>query len=362
MSRTPELPPGLGPAFSVRSARTSGARRAAIDAAHLGRPFRGVRQRPQPAPAPSDPYERRRLESLARLRSLATVLPDHAFFVGPSAALLWKIPLPNVVAVPPRRSGKGAAGGAPGGSAQRSASGLARGSAPKSAGGPAQGLSAGPVHVGVCAPRTAPRRQGVTGRKLGAHLVSTTLVDGLPTTDAATTWASLGAHLDLEDLVAAADALLWIPTDPGGFNPWLRTDPVCTREQLQAVLERGQWRGASDLRDALALARTGAASRPETLLRLHLIRAGLPEPELNQDIYADDGRWLANADLVLRKHRVCIEYQGAQHRSASHYAADIDRRQWLAEAGWVMVEVPAAHLFRSPHEVVRRVLAAMQRP
>jgi hypothetical protein len=66
-----------------------------------------------------------------------------------------------------------------------------------------------------------------------------------------------------------------------------------------------------------ALLRPGAESRPETLLRLLLGRAGLPEPEVNVDIRDDSGRFLGRADLVYPPWRTIVEYDGDQHRTSA---------------------------------------------
>lgn len=315
MIRMTPVPGHLGRSFTVREALGCGTPRATVDSAALLRPFHGIRLHRSPPRDDANPFEAAREAAIERIKALAPVLSEHAFFSGPSAALLWGLPLPGAAEETP--------------------------------------------HVGVRYPHTAPRRRGVRGRRFRPHLVSTTTVMELPVTDPATTWASLGAQLSRDDLVAVADALLWVPRDPGGYKPWLRRDPLCRPTDLRQVLQRGQWRGGEVLRATLDLARSGSASRPETLLRLLILEAGLPEPELNADIHDDFGQWLANADLVFRKRRVCVEYQGAQHRTPQAYAADLDRRHRLGEAGWVVVEVSATHLFRTPAEVVRRLRGAL---
>ena len=58
----------------------------------------------------------------------------------------------------------------------------------------------------------------------------------------------------------------------------------------------------------------GSASPGETRLRLALVRAGLPEPELNVRLYGVDGRYLGKPDIVYRRQRVVFEYEGDGHR------------------------------------------------
>ena len=61
---------------------------------------------------------------------------------------------------------------------------------------------------------------------------------------------------------------------------------------------------------ALELVRPGSESPKETELRLLLIRGGLPEPELNVDVVGKNGRFIGRGDLVYRRHKVLVEYDG----------------------------------------------------
>ena len=66
---------------------------------------------------------------------------------------------------------------------------------------------------------------------------------------------------------------------------------------------------------------------------LPLVRGGLPEPEVNGEIYAD-GRLLAQPDLLYRDAKVAIEYDGEQHfADARQRAHDIERDERLRALG-----------------------------
>lgn len=310
------LTPRPGHSFTVRAARASGHTRWTVDDPRLLRPFRGARLWPLAPPGPEPhPAATARADLRARIVALHGLLPEHAFISGRSAAVIWDLPLP----------------------------------------GPASDN----VEAAVCPPHSAPRRPGVRGRHLQPHLVSSVVHDGLRVLDPSATWASLGRDLSREDLTAVADRLLWVPRDPGGFSPWRRGQALATRTGLSEVLARGRWPGGAALRWALEHARDGAQSRPETLLRLLLRDAGLPEPRLNADVCADDGRWLATPDLSFPEFMVCVEYQGEHHRAAGQFAADIDRSARLRAEGWTVIEVAGRHLFQEPREVIRRVASAL---
>ncbi|MCO4238491.1 hypothetical protein [Pseudarthrobacter raffinosi] len=84
--------------------------------------------------------------------------------------------------------------------------------------------------------------------------------------------------LDLNDLVAAGDSIV---VSHGDDFPMPRK-PLATVADLRHIV--GQYpgmRGVKTARLALDLIRVGADSAPESLMRLALVQAGLPEPTLN---------------------------------------------------------------------------------
>ena len=70
------------------------------------------------------------------------------------------------------------------------------------------------------------------------------------------------------------------------------------------------------------------------------MRAGLPEPELNQPVYAAGDRWLGRPDMRWVEHRVLLEYQGREfHDSDEQRAQDEVRFKRFSDDGWSIVEV-----------------------
>ena len=101
------------------------------------------------------------------------------------------------------------------------------------------------------------------------------------------------------------------------------------RERVE--LYRGQGKQAAS--KAILLVRQGAESRPETLLRLAIMDAGLPEPEVNPDIRNASGRFVGRGDLVYQRWRVIVEYDGEQHRlSTKQFDRDVQRLENLSTA------------------------------
>jgi hypothetical protein len=174
---------------------------------------------------------------------------------------------------------------------------------------------------------------------------------GLPVTDPVTTWCLLGSMLGGRDLVAAADYLV---------GP----KPKATLAQLESAV--AAWyghNGAAALRAALPSVRLRVRSPRETLLRLLLVDAGLPEPEINYRIYDEHGQFLTESDLVYPEEKVVIEYEGDHHRTDIHqWRKDIARRESLEDAGWRVIRVSADDLDRYPDRLIARIRKAMARP
>jgi very-short-patch-repair endonuclease len=83
----------------------------------------------------------------------------------------------------------------------------------------------------------------------------------------------------------------------------------------------------------------------ETRARLTFRTWGLPEPELNINIYDRHGQWLAKPDFVWRTRRVLAEYDGDQHRTdRSRWQYERTRRLALEAEGWTYVELTAESL------------------
>ena len=83
----------------------------------------------------------------------------------------------------------------------------------------------------------------------------------------------------------------------------------------------------------------------ESRARLHFGRAGLPEPELNAEVFAEDGNFVARADFLWRDARVIVEYEGDHHRTdRRQWQSDIQRTRLLESLGWRVLRITAADL------------------
>lgn len=144
-------------------------------------------------------------------------------------------------------------------------------------------------------------------------------------------------ELDLVELVAAGD--------------WLVRLRLTTPEDLVAAAGavRGPW--SAHARRAAALVRERVDSVRETRLRLALVLAGLPEPEVNPTVRVG-GLVVGRVDLLLRRWRLVLEYEGDQHRTdVRQWNRDVWRQERLASDGHALVRVTAERM-RSPRTVV----------
>ena len=117
-------------------------------------------------------------------------------------------------------------------------------------------------------------------------------------------------------------------------------------EPLREALEaRVAPRGKLTLLEALEWIRVGSESPGETRTRLVLVRAGLPEPELNKPVYGPGRLWLGRPDMRWKKQRVLLEYQGREfHDSDEQRAQDEVRFARFCDHDWAVVPVWNDHI------------------
>ena len=100
-------------------------------------------------------------------------------------------------------------------------------------------------------------------------------------------------------------------------------------------------RGARRLAEVVALADPRAESPPETRLRVALVRAGLPRPEVQFPVLDEYGFELARADLAYPAAKLAIEYDGSTHFEPSRARRDRERDGELAGIGWQTLRLAA---------------------
>ncbi len=207
------------------------------------------------------------------------------------------------------------------------------------------------VHVSAHRPAREPRTRGVVGHRLQTREPAIEAgPDGMPIENAVRAWRQCGRLWRLDDLVAGADALL------------AGREPLATVAGLDDEITRMGDVRSGILRRALSLARPGVRSPRETLLRLLLTRHGLPEPDVNIDIFTARGEFVAEVDLVFERWRVAVEYDGRVHaEDPRQFARDADRWAAIREAGWDHVRILSHHLRADGGSAVSLVRAALIR-
>ena len=202
------------------------------------------------------------------------------------------------------------------------------------------------------------RRDGVVGHTVLVHEGETTDWEGIHISTPARTWLDLCRVLPLEHAVAIGDQLVRQPHD--GLE--LRTTPWATVQELRGMLKRHpKMQGIVKARAAVELIRVGADSAPETFLRLALVDAGLPEPELQVRIVAGDP-YSPSADLGYRARRIAIQYDGGHHLTREQQSRDNHRDACFHSAGWQHFKFNADDLANDFRRAVRQIRAALREP
>ncbi len=283
--------------FSVADALRLGVPPSRLRRVDLVAPTRGVRAKDAPA------------SLVERARAMAVGMPADGALSHVTAAMLMGVPLPARVEDP-----------------------------------------GAPLDVIRASARTRVRRRGCVGHR-GLEAREVQLVHGLRVTSSADTWVDLGEVLDrgigLDDLVVAGD---FVATTLGALEP-LRA----------ALARRVRPRGGRALAASLLEVRPGARSPMETRARLMFTRAGAPAPEVNAAVTDRHGGWLLEGDLVWRRQRVIVEYQGAVHAPIEHRSRDAQRRELAADEGWRVIEVFKEDVFHPGrrHTCIGRLLRAV---
>lgn len=213
------------------------------------------------------------------------------------------------------------------------------------------------LHVSVPGGRPAPRRAGVVAhrrtwpvRPWEAQLVTGRTREPLPLRleRPAPCLVSCASILELPDLVALGDAML-------------RQHGTPFRAELEMLLSASARRaGAAAVRRALPLLRPGVRSRAESLLRLQVHEAGLPEPVVEHPVRVEGG--VLHPDLAWPDFRTIVEYEGDVHRiDRRTYVADIRRFERYDDAGWSSLRLTRDDVFERPDRAMERIEARLRR-
>lgn len=168
--------------------------------------------------------------------------------------------------------------------------------------------------------------------------------DGLGVSLAAA-WVQSASVLSPIWAIAAADRLI--------------ARKLTTMATLVEVAVLDPWRPGAELVEQLVpWVDARSASFPESRTRVLLRAAGLEAPEVNAPIM-DGPDLLAVGDLVFRRWRLVVEYEGRQHAfDTRQFEWDIERYRRLSESGWRYLRLTARDL-ANPRRLARLVHRAL---
>lgn len=214
------------------------------------------------------------------------------------------------------------------------------------------------LHLSRGRQSAAPRRKGVTGHRLDVSDGDVVEFDGVAVTSVSRTWLDLATLLLLEDLIVAGDQI--VSEHIRSFGP-PKTAMVPRHELAGFVATHGRSWGIQKARQALDRLRVGVDSPPETLVRLTLEDAGLPEFAVNYPLRDRHGSIVAWTDLGCEAFQTCIEYDGEHHLTPEQQARDMARDAKVAEVGWAQVKLNRLDLQEGGWRIVAKVRKALLR-
>lgn len=169
---------------------------------------------------------------------------------------------------------------------------------------------------------------------------------GVPITSPEQTFCHLAKHLGLVDLVALGDRLV--------------KKGRCSPAELVAYTDGWAGQCRREARIAARLVRERVDSVPETAVRLLMVFAGLPEPQVDIKIYDADGRLRFRIDMGFEVVRLAIEYDGRWHDEDDQPERDSARRAELSgDEDWTFVIVRAKDLYEQPEQLLEKLASEM---
>lgn len=166
------------------------------------------------------------------------------------------------------------------------------------------------------------------------------------TTPLRTAW-DLASWLELPRAVSIIDGLLRLELfDPAGLD--------------RLAQARAGQRGARLAATAFDLADSRAQSPPESVLRVRLVRAGLPRPTPQHPVRLPDGG-VYHPDLPWPEYRVAVEYDGLWHGAdPDQHHRDRRRLNRLVAAGWIVLHVTSRRLHQDFPGILREAREALR--
>jgi hypothetical protein len=219
------------------------------------------------------------------------------------------------------------------------------------------GFSAAELLGASCGPVDAPVEVQMPGGKQRDHpglvvhrgrMAADEIIEvrGIRMTSPLRTAYDLARRGDLVARVVAVDAL----ARACGFEP----DTLL----LTAARYLGS-RGNDRVPEVLTYADPRAGSPMETRLRLLIVCAGLPRPEVQWVVQDESARTAVWLDLAYPAHRIGIEYDGEVHTGSSAVLRDIARHTALLDKGWRVYRYTKRDVLQQPAVIVDQIGRAL---
>lgn len=202
------------------------------------------------------------------------------------------------------------------------------------------------VHVTVGRANDRRHRRGMRCHVLTVAEEDVVTLRGVRMSSPHRIFVELASTLSLVDLVVVGD--------------WMVRRGHVTPESLVAYCKRTPAQHAGHARRAASYVRERVDSPMETRVRMLLVLAGLPEPEVNQVVRLEGGGVLLRFDLLYRKARLGVEYDGRQHVDViDNWEDDVERRD-LVPDDWRLLTVTRKGVYVEPAKTLDRVWRALK--
>jgi very-short-patch-repair endonuclease len=120
-------------------------------------------------------------------------------------------------------------------------------------------------------------------------------------------------------------------------------------------------RGVAGLAGVLADADSRAGSPMESRLRMLLVDAGLPPPQVQYPVQDPARRRAVWLDLAYPEYLVGIEYEGADHTDPDRVLRDVGRYTRLVDAGWRIYRYTKFEIYRERDRIVTEITRVLAR-
>jgi len=195
-------------------------------------------------------------------------------------------------------------------------------------------------HVTVTRAQDRRRRDGI--RCYVAVGASVRTIDGVRVSTPEQTFLDLAGQLTLVDLVVVGDHMV--------------RRGLVSRKRLSAFCAAATGKGAAQARAAVAFVRERVDSPMETRLRMLIVLAGLPEPQVNLTFGDEDGLEFRRYDLCWPEVRLIVEYDGRHHiEREAQWESDLERRERIDDDRWRILVITSKGIYQTPGVTVAKI-------